>query len=95
MFVLFKSRGTFLCFNILNVQIFLQQDFSGGHETFSVNACSLLYVVEGLCAGWHAAHRRLIGDSDGALQDALRDDGGQIRADQHPAVLLASLRMLL
>ena len=48
--------------------------------------------------GVHAS-RRLIGDLDGVLEDALRDDvalggGGGLGADEHPEVLVASIRML-
>lgn len=49
--------------------------------------------------GEHAG-RRFVGDLDGVLQDALRDDvslggGGGLSADKHPEVLVASLCMLL
>lgn len=49
--------------------------------------------------GVHAC-RRLVGDLDGVLQDALRDDvslgrGRGLSTDKHPEVLVASLCLLL
>lgn len=60
----------------------------------------LAEVVQGLVqVGVHAS-RRLIGDLDGVLQDALRDDvalggGGGLSTDKHPEVLMAALCVLL
>lgn len=60
----------------------------------------LVEVVQGLVqVGVHAS-RRFIGDLDGVLEDALRDDvalggGGGLSADKHPEVLVASLCVLL
>lgn len=60
----------------------------------------LVEVVQGLVqVGVHASWG-FIGDLDGVLQDALWDDvalggGGGLSADEHPEVLVASLRVLL
>lgn len=60
----------------------------------------LVEVVQGLVqVGVHACGW-LVGDFDGVLQDALRDDvalggGGGFGADEHPEVLVASVAVLL
>lgn len=68
--------------------------------TFRNASGYLVEVVQGLVqVGVHAS-RRLIGDLDGVLQDALRDDvalrGGRgLSTDKHPEVAMASLCVLL
>lgn len=60
----------------------------------------LVEVVQGLVqVGMHASGR-FIGDLDGVLKDALRDNvalggGGGLGTDKHPEVLVAPLCMLI